>query len=101
MESKNFPEPLSKQIISLSSELRLTNTELQYFESIFNLSPIYKILKKLKRNIVNEIIKFSKRPKILETSPSIIKTLLAQVDYLFLVDYQPDKQNETTNSIKY
>lgn len=55
LESKNFPEPLSKAILSLSPELFLNESEKQYFESILNLSPIYEIMNSLRGAIITEI----------------------------------------------
>lgn len=100
LESKNFPEPLSKAILSLSPELFLNESERQYFESILNLSPIYEIMKSLRGAIITEIKDFSKRPKIIGISPSIVKSLLAALDLLFITGYYPTER-ETPNSLKF
>ncbi|MHB8108639.1 MAG: hypothetical protein ACYDHW_01245 [Syntrophorhabdaceae bacterium] len=100
MEGKNFPESIVKAILELNPESFLTHTEIKYFESVLFLSPIHGIFKKLHDNIVAEIKKFSHRPKIAGFAPSIVKTLLAALEGLFLKDYYPS-QRESPDSILF
>lgn len=50
--------------------------------------------------IINQLKKFSRRPKINGISPSIVKTLLAALDLLFLTEYYPPER-ENPNSLKF
>lgn len=100
IEQKNIVEPLTKKIISLSDELYLEPSDIFYFNSIINLAHIYKILKQKRQAILSEIIGFKKRRKIKGHSPSLVKTLLAFVDILFLSNYYPTDREEP-NSLKF
>jgi len=100
IEAKNFPEPLVKAILNLRPELHLSKADRLYFESILNFSPIYKIMKNLRAQIVKEMRSFSKKTKINRVSPSIVKTLLAKLDFLFMISFYP-QERKTTNSIGF
>jgi hypothetical protein len=100
LKMKNFPEPLSKRIICLSTDLKLLNNEQSYFNSIYNFAPAYRIMEEQKQLIVSGIKHFSKRPKRNGFSPSIIKTLLAALDLLFLTNYYPPER-ENPNSLTF
>lgn len=100
LNTKNFPAALSEKILSLSPGLSLNSYDKQYFESLLNLAPIYEVMRNLRSKIIGEIKLFSKRPKIAGFSPSIAKSLLAALDFLFMTDYYP-LERETPDSIKF
>lgn len=100
LDTKNFPAALSEKILRLSPGLSLNSYDKQYFESLLNLAPIYEVMRNLKSKIIGEIKLFSKRPKIAGVSPSIVKSLLAALDFLFMTDYYPPER-ETSDSIKF
>jgi len=100
LNQKCIIENLVSEILLLSDYLELDNSIIEYFTSIKNLSPIHKILKNIRLDIINEIRKFKKKPSYCGYSRSLIKTLLAFIDYLFLIVYIP-KQLNNPNSFDF
>lgn len=100
LNNKNIIEPLFKRILELSDKLSLNRHEVLYLKSIINLSPLHKILKNCHRYLINEIVQFNKRPLVYGTKPSLVKTLISYLDYLFLIGYYPSKQ-EDPNALEF
>ena len=87
--AKNFPEPMARAIVELADDLFLDKQDRQYFESIVNLSPIYELMKDLQREIANEIKRFLERRVMYGSPPSLLRTLLTAIDWLFVNNYNP------------
>lgn len=65
---------------------RSSENVLLYFNSISNLSPIHEIYNNLTNTILSEVKLF----KRMYPNRSIVKSLLAYIDYLFLIDYKSE-----------
>lgn len=84
LDRKPFLLDLIKKVHALKSPLGLSVEEIQYFSSIQSFAPARDAMIYLRKNILNVIVSFDRRHKIMGYRTSLVKTLVSYLDGLFL-----------------
>lgn len=93
VKKKCIIDSIVVELIELVQKINYKSTKnINYLNSILELKIIYKVLKELNLLINKEIIYFEKKYK----NKSLVKTLLAYNDFLFLKNHVPDQHKITT-----
>ncbi|MBD3842652.1 MAG: hypothetical protein IE909_12355 [Campylobacterales bacterium] len=96
ISTKNIILPIIDNIHYLQEKFQIDVEEYNlYLKTIKNLSPFDKIFKDINRNVFQEIKRFNNVYK----RYSLLKTLLAFNDYLFLTDFTPDEDSKGSDKL--
>ena len=100
LDTRCIIENLCSRILSISDQVNLDAQTINYLDSVVNMAPILGALKRIKSDIIREIVRFHISARHTSPRASFIRTILASIDHLFLIGYQP-RQHDNPNNLDF